>query len=176
MDVITDYGTFLREAKTAVLELRDMQQQEQQLLKRLKQDQKQLETDKKAVEDRISQTTKKRLGEITASYDKELGKGQDQLKKVRSKREKAKNQGVKERIIDETSDLRDDNRRIRLQIKTIFQQNHVPGICDCSDCAGISPSSLWNLLGLKETGCDLSGGHLFCIYSGVWWCLCALGQ
>ena len=47
MDVITDYGTFLREAKTAVLELRDMQQQEQQLLKRLKQDQKQLETDKK---------------------------------------------------------------------------------------------------------------------------------
>lgn len=51
MDVITDYGTFLREAKTAVLELRDMQQQEQQLLKRLKQDQKQLETDKKAVED-----------------------------------------------------------------------------------------------------------------------------
>ena len=107
MDVITDYGTFLREAKTAVLELRDMQQQEQQLLKRLKQDQKQLETDKKAVEDRISQTTKKRLGEITASYDKELGKGQDQLKKVRSKREKAKNQGVKERIIDETSDLRD---------------------------------------------------------------------
>ena len=54
MDVITDYGTFLREAKTAVLELRDMQQQEQQLLKRLKQDQKQLETDKKAVEDRIS--------------------------------------------------------------------------------------------------------------------------
>ena len=130
MDVITDYGTFLREAKTAVLELRDMQQQEQQLLKRLKQDQKQLETDKKAVEDRISQTTKKRLGEITASYDKELSKGQDQLKKVRSKREKAKNQGVKERIIDETSDLRDDNRRIRLQIKTIFQQNHVPGICD----------------------------------------------
>ena len=42
--------------------------------------------------------------------------------------------------------------------------------------AGISPSSLWNLLGFKETGCDLSGGHLFCIYPGVWWCLCALGQ
>ena len=34
MDVITDYGTFLREAKTAALELQDMQQQEQQLLKR----------------------------------------------------------------------------------------------------------------------------------------------
>lgn len=130
MDVITDYGTFLREAKTEVLELQDMQQQEQQLLKKLKQDQRQLEIEKKEVEDRITQTTKKRLSDITASYDKELSKGQDHLRKARSKREKAKNQGVKERIIDETSDLRDDNRRIRLQIKTIFQQNHVPGICD----------------------------------------------
>ena len=185
MDVITDYGTFLREAKTAVLELRDMEQQEQQLLKRLKQDQKQLEMDKKEVEDQISQTTKKRLGEITASYDKELSKGQDQLKKARSKREKAKNQGVKERIIDETSDLRDDNRRIRLQIKTIFQQNHVPGICDTNfyyalyfprHFAGISASSLWNLLAVKKAQCDLSGGYLFCVYSGVWRCLCASGQ
>ena len=93
MDVITDYGTFLREAKTAVLELRDMQQQEQQLLKRLKQDQKQLETDKKAVEDRISQTTKKRLGEITASYDKELSKGQDQLKKCGASGRRRKTRG-----------------------------------------------------------------------------------
>lgn len=130
MDVITDYGTFLREAKTAVLELREMQQQEQQLAKQLKQNQKQLESDKKEVEERISQTTKKRMAEITASYDKELGKGQEQLKKARSKREKAKNQGVRERIVDETTDLRDDNRRLRLQIKTVFQQNHVPSVCN----------------------------------------------
>lgn len=130
MDVITDYGAFLKEARTAVLELRDMEQQEQQLLKKLKQDQKQLETEKKEVDDRISQTTKKRLSDITASYDKELSKGQDHLRKARSKREKAKNQGVKERIADETLDLRDDNRRLRLQIKTVFQQNHVPGICN----------------------------------------------
>lgn len=130
MNVITDYGTFLREAKSAVVELTELEHQEERLAKQLKQDQKALDTEKKMQEDKISQTTKKRLGEITASYDKELSKGQEQLKKARGKREKAKSQGVKERIVEETVDLRDDNRRIRLQIKTIFQQNHVPRYCN----------------------------------------------
>lgn len=130
MNVITDYGTFLREAKSAVMELTDLENQEERLAKQLKQNQKALEAEKKMQEDKISQTTRKRLGEITSSYDKELSKGQEQLKKARSKREKAKSQGIKERIIEETSDLRDDNRRIRLQIKTMFQQKHVPGYCN----------------------------------------------
>lgn len=130
MKVITDYGAFLREAKSAVVELAEFERQEERLAKQLKQDQKLLETEKRMQEDKINQATKKRLGEITASYDKELSKGQEQLKKARSKREKAKSQGVKERITEETMDLRDDNRRIRLQIKTIFQQNHVPKYCN----------------------------------------------
>lgn len=130
MNVITDYGTFLREAKSAVMEVAELEKQEERLSKQLKQNQKSLETEKRMLEDNISQTTKKRLGEITSSYDKELSKGQELLKKARSKREKAKSQGIKERIIEETADLRDDNRRIRLQIKTIFQQNHVPKYCN----------------------------------------------
>lgn len=130
MNVITDYGTFLREAKSAVMELTELEHQEENLAKQLRQNQKALDVEKKAQEDKINQTTKKRLGEITSSYDKELSKGQEQLKKARSKREKAKSQGVKERIVEETSDLRDDNRRIRLQTKTLFQQNHVPRYCN----------------------------------------------
>lgn len=130
MEVITDYETFLREAKTAVLELEELQKREDELTKQLKADKKSLETEKKQVADTITQTTKKRQNEISSSYDKELSKIQEQLKKARSKREKAKSQGVKERIIEETADLRDDNRRIRLQIKTVFQQNHVPRFCN----------------------------------------------
>ncbi len=130
MEVITDYSTFLREAKEAVLELEQLQSRETELTKQLKSDKKALETEKKLVADNIAQTTKKRQNEIISSYDKELSKSQDLIKKARSKREKAKNQGVKERIVEETVDLRDDNRRIRLQIKTIFQQNHVPQYCN----------------------------------------------
>ena len=124
MNVITDYGTFLREAKSAVMELAELERQEERLSRKLKQDQKSLESEKKLLEDTINQTTKKRLGEIVSSYDKELNKGQEQLKKARSKREKAKSQGIRERIVEETSDLRDDNRRIQLHIATLFQQKY----------------------------------------------------
>ena len=89
MNVITDYGTFLREAKSAVMELAELERQEERLSRKLKQDQKSLESEKKLLEDTINQTTKKRLGEIVSSYDKELNKGQEQLKKIISKREKA---------------------------------------------------------------------------------------
>lgn len=81
MNVITDYGTFLREAKSAVMELTELEHQEENLAKQLRQNQKTLDMEKKAQEDKINQTTKKRLGEITSSYDKELSKGQEQLKK-----------------------------------------------------------------------------------------------
>ena len=68
--------------------------------------------------DAISLTVKKRMEEINGSYDKEIAKGQDRLKRVRSKREKAKSQGVKERIEEETKELRDDNRELKLQKPT----------------------------------------------------------
>ena len=74
MNVITDYGTFLREAKSAVEELTELEHQEERLAKQLKQNQKALDAEKRIQEDKINQTTRKRLGEITASYDKELSK------------------------------------------------------------------------------------------------------
>ena len=52
MEVITDYGTFLREAKSAVQELDRMKEQQERLARQLKQDQKALEAGKKQVEAR----------------------------------------------------------------------------------------------------------------------------
>lgn len=127
---ITDYVSFLNEAKQAVIEAARMQEQEEVQTQRVKQSQKELEAEERAISDTISQTIKKRTEEIQASYDKELNKGQERLKKARSKREKAKSQGVKERIAEETAELREDNRQLRLQMKTLFQQNHTPRYCD----------------------------------------------
>ncbi len=95
MNVITDYGTFLREAKSAVMELAELERQEERLSRKLKQDQKSLESEKKLLEDTINQTTKKRLGEIVSSYDKELNKGRNSLKRpeVRGRRQKVRGFG-----------------------------------------------------------------------------------
>lgn len=127
---ITDYAVFLEEAKQAVTEISRMRDQEETLGQRLKQSQRELEMEEKAVADKISQTIKKRTEELNASYDQELNKGQERLKRARSKREKAKNQGVKERIGEETAELREENRGLRLQVKTLFQQNRVQRYCN----------------------------------------------
>lgn len=129
---ITDYGTFLIEAKKAVTELEELEQRETALSQQVRQSRRQLEAEKKAVADRISQTIKRRAGDIASSYDKELSKGQEQLKKAKAKREKAKSQGVRERIAEETAVFREQNRQLKLQLKTVFQQNHVPAFCRTS--------------------------------------------
>lgn len=127
---ITDYVVFLEEAKQAVMEVSRMRDQEEALIQRIRQSQKELEAEEKATADTISQTVKKRTEEINASYDRELNKGQERLKKARSRREKAKNQGVKERIAEETVELRDENRELKLQTRILFQQNRVPSYCN----------------------------------------------
>lgn len=126
---ITDYAEFLKEAKADVLRKMQLTEQEEQLKQEERQLERDLEAAKKAVTDSINQTIKKRMEALSGSFDQEIGKGQDSLKKARAKREKAKNQGVKERITEETAELREENRELKLQLKTLFQQNHVPAFC-----------------------------------------------
>lgn len=120
---------FLGKAREAVDELSVVADREKQLeldeirLERL------LEAEKKLVADTIQTTVKKRREELSSSYDAEIAKAQDQLKKARSKREKAKNQGMKERIAEETSELHAYNKELTVQMRTTFRRNHVPAFC-----------------------------------------------
>ena len=79
--------------------------------------------------DAISLTVKKRMEEINDTYDREIAREQERLKRVRSKREKAKTQGIRERIEEETAELKGNNRELKLQMKAVFQQDRVPGFC-----------------------------------------------
>lgn len=126
---ITDCGAFLGEAKQAVESLERMKKSCLQLELEEKQLERQLESEKKAVSDEIALTIKKRQEEINASYDKQIGKEQDRLKKAKAKREKAKNQGMQERIAEETAPLHDHNREMRLKLKSLFQKERLPSFC-----------------------------------------------
>lgn len=129
---ITDYAAFFASARQAVEELEELKKQELQLTQTEKQMEDALKGKQKAVMDTISQTIKQRTEEISKSYDAEIGKTQDHLKKVRAKREKAKSQGVRERIAEDTSGLLKENRELKEQMKTLFRANHVPGFCRSS--------------------------------------------
>ena len=99
--VITDYVKFLADARDAVYRLGCDQATAKQLKEQGERQEKELAAAKKTVTDSVNQTIKKRRSEIDTSYDKEIAKGQERLKKARTQREKAKNKGMKERIADE---------------------------------------------------------------------------
>lgn len=126
---ITDYASFFVGAKQAVQELDELKQKEKMLLDLEKQLENSLKTKKKEVAETIALTVKKRSDEIAKSYDTEIAKTQERIKKVRGKREKAKSQGEKERIAEETQSLIQENEDLRGQIKTMFHANHVPSYC-----------------------------------------------
>ena len=127
---ITDQVGFLGEACRAVQEL----SASRNLLEKFHQEkrhlEKELEAERKAVADDISLTIKKRIEEIEGTYDKEIEREQDALKRIRGKREKAKNQGIKERIEEETAELKDNNKELRQQMKDVFRQERVPKFCN----------------------------------------------
>lgn len=142
---ITDFKTFLQDAKDAVSELSEFERKEVSLKQEESSLERSLEMEKKAVADSVSMTVKKRRDELCASYDTEIAKIQDKIKKIRSKREKAKSQGIKERIQEETSELHSYNRELKVRMKTLFQKEHVPKIC----CGGYY-YALYFTRGFKE--------------------------
>ena len=77
---ITDFKSFLEDAKDAVLELNDFSKKEEQLRQEVTKLEKSLAAEKKAVNDSINSTVKKRREAIQSSYDTEIGKLQDKLK------------------------------------------------------------------------------------------------
>lgn len=142
---ITDYSAFFSDAKEAVRELEQLKMREEQLLNLENELENSLKIKQKQISDTISQTVKKREEEITKSYDVEIGKKQERLKKVRGKREKAKNQGVKERIAEDTQNLKKENADLKRQLKVLFHTNHVPKFC-----AGKFYYALYFTNGIKE--------------------------
>ena len=137
---ITDYVKFLADARDAVYRLNNDQATAKQLKEQGERQEKELAAAKKAVTDSVNQTIK-----IDTSYDKEIAKGQERLKKARTQREKDKNKGMKERIAEETSELREHNRDLQIQMKTMFQKDKVPVFCRTTFYY-----SLYYARGLKE--------------------------
>lgn len=127
---ITDYKSFFSEAKQAVAEARELQWEEIRLSDEEANIAKDIENESRILSDRIASTIAMRRNEVSQTYDDEINKAKDNLKKVREKREKAKHQGIQERIKEETIDLIHENRDLKTHIKDIFNRNSVPGFCN----------------------------------------------
>ena len=91
---------------------------------------KQIQILDKAVEDEIIDTTSNRRKEIEATFDKQISKSQDKIKKITGKRDKVKDSKVSERIEQETESYKKENQELKLEIKKTLKENGIPAFCN----------------------------------------------
>ena len=127
---ILDYESFFEGAKNALLELDTLSTEEQRLSLESERISKAIASEKKATNDRIADTTTKRLKEITSTYDSEIKKAEEQKRVAEAKKEKAKNKKINERISDETKDLREHIAAIKSDIKQEMKTVGIPEFCN----------------------------------------------
>ena len=87
----------------------------------------------KAMEEEISSRIKESTDSICAGYDKAIACDKDKIKQVQAERDKAKMQGIKERIQTETASLREENKELAGQIEKAFIQENVLRIMQSHD-------------------------------------------
>lgn len=93
---------------------------------------KQIAAEEKLVQDTINATIAKRKNEISKTFDKEISKEKDNLRGIKSRKEKAKNKGIRDRISSETSHLVEANKALHSEIRTAFGNKGIPKYCDSS--------------------------------------------
>jgi len=130
MDPNTNVNEFLEAAKAAIAQAGAIGAETAGLRKEREEAENRVNGLKKDQSEQIADTCRRRRAEIDKTYGAELDKCNVQLKKAQQRREKARNQGMKERIADETADIKADIKAINARIRADFKAEHVPGWCN----------------------------------------------
>lgn len=91
---------------------------------------KELEEEKKNLTKDINETVNAKMAEEVAEEDRIISESSSKLKNVKSERNKAKEQRMKNRIEQETSAMVEENRNLHRHIKKTFKENGLPTYCD----------------------------------------------
>ncbi len=89
-----------------------------------------LKAKKKEVEDKIKSTIDSRRADITAAQDKFIAQASKDLKMAEKERKMAKDSAVSGRIVNETSDLAEANKRLKKENRQFLKENKLPGFCN----------------------------------------------
>ena len=125
-----DCIAFLEETKKALKALEEAKQLQSRLSIEDKRLEKLLAAEERSVSEEIVSIVKTRKEAIMSSYDKEISIGQDKLRKLRAKKERAKSIGISERIKEETEELDSEKSVLTTKLTTLYKQNGVPSICN----------------------------------------------
>lgn len=120
----------LQQAKEAVLQANKLQAAYDAAIAEATSKEKDLESQKRYVADKINSAIKERRGQLKKVQDEQVDLANKNLKEVEKKRKAAKTDAVAERITNETSDLTGKNAELNMQAKAMFRENRMPGFCN----------------------------------------------
>lgn len=121
---------YLKDAVSVLDELSKTRANRDELNIALKRIERDIAAEEKVTSDAINLTIKKRKEEIASSFDKQIEKDQERLKKTRANRDKAKGKEMAGRVESETADVKEENRQIQVEIKAILKESRLPGLCN----------------------------------------------
>ncbi len=93
---------------------------------------KAIAAEEKSIQEEIDNTLKKRKEELAMSYDKQLDAVHQKVREVQTKRDRRKEKYVSARVAEETAEIKEENRKLSIEMKTMFKQEQVPAFCASS--------------------------------------------
>lgn len=120
---------YLIQARDEISQCNQLEQKRKQLQDKEDRMQKAIQQEEKSINDEINSTVKKRKAEIENTYDSQLDASRKKVKKAQEKKNKEKTERVGQRMDEETADVKENSRRLKTEMKTLFKKNHVPGFC-----------------------------------------------
>lgn len=117
----------LQQAKTAISEANHLQSAFDASMATVSAKEKDLESQKKYVNDKINSAIKERRGQLKKTHDEQVDAANKNLKEAEKQRRAAKSDAVQQRISTETSDLATQNENLKKQTKALFKDNKIPG-------------------------------------------------
>lgn len=129
-NVFEENQEYLIKARDTVNTIEDLKDDLDEIRALQKKTTRLISQEEKSISDDINSTLKKRKEQIADSYDKQIVSNNSKIRQIQAKKDKKKNQRMEARIANETANLKEENRQLKIQINTLFKQNHVPRFCN----------------------------------------------
>lgn len=129
-NVFDENVEYLIAARDTVIQLEELDDKLEELKASRKKSRRLISQEEKSIDEEINSTIRKRKIQIEESYDRQIEANNARIRQIQSKKDKKKNQQMSVRIENETAHIKEGNRQLKLDIKTLFKQNHVPRFCN----------------------------------------------
>lgn len=120
----------LEQAKAAIAHASELTADMEETEKLLKANEKDVDAQKKFMNDKIEASIRNRREELEKAHDDQIAIAKKDLKSAEKNKKSARNKAVNERISESTEYLIQENKRLNSQIKNIFKQANVPSFCN----------------------------------------------